>query len=384
MSKSKPRVLILVTEDWYFSGNALGVARALKAAGCEVAVACHITGSGEAIIREGIRLFPLKMSRNSINPFHLVACIVRIVRVYRTYRPDIIHHVALKPVLLGGLAARIVGIGKIINAVAGLGYIFTSSSLRARLLRPMVRLGLRLLLNRTDARTCVQNRENGVVLTASGIVAADRVRLIPGAGVDLARFQSSPEPSDPPRATLVSRMISEKGIKETVEAARLLAAQDTDVRITLAGKSDGENPSAIPQRQLDQWAEEGVVEFLGHVEDIPALWAKSHIAVLPSYYGEGVPRALVEAAACGRPMIAADGPGLRDIVRHGETGLLVPPRDSVALAGAIADLSGDPERRRRMGASARRLAEQRFGSDSIIAATLEVYHELLGDAWPVP
>ena len=179
-------------------------------------------------------------------------------------------------------------------------------------------------------------------------------------------------------------MIKEKGVHELVEAAHLLAARGVDVRITLAGESDHGNPSAIPQRRLDQWSAEGRVEVLGRVEDIPALWAQSHIAVLPSYYGEGVPLALIEAAASGRPMIAADGPGLRDIVRHGETGLLVPARDAGALADAIARLAADPALRRRMGAQARRLAEQRFDAAPIIAATLEVYGEILGESWPSP
>jgi glycosyltransferase involved in cell wall biosynthesis len=379
MTGSKPRVLFLVTEDWYFCSHRLELARALKTAGFEVAIACRVTRDGEAIACEGFHLFPVKMSRSSINPFHLAASVTRIARVYGTFRPDIVHHVALKPALLGGLAARIAGIGKTINAVAGLGYVFTSSSLRARLLRPLVRFGLRLLLDRPDARVIVQNSEDGAALTAPGIVAADRLRLIPGAGVDLTRFQPAPEPPGLPRATLVARMIREKGIHETVEAARLLAARGVGVRITLAGESDFENPSAIPQRQLDEWSDEGKVEVLGHIADISALWAESHMAVLPSYYGEGVPLSLIEAAACGRPLIAADGPGLRDIVRHNETGLLVPPRDSTALADAIAHLAADPELRRRMGEAARRLAEERFASVTIIAQTLEVYHELLGD-----
>ena len=382
MSESKPRVLFLVTEDWYFCSHRLGLARALAAAGCEVGVACRVTGHGAAIGREGFRLFPIKMSRSSINPFHLTASVARIARVYGAFRPDIVHHVALKPALLGGLAARIAGIGKIINAVAGLGYVFSSSSMRARLLRPAMRGCLRLLLDGPEVRVIVQNPEDGAALSGPGMVAASRLRLIPGAGVDLTRFRPAPEPLGPPRATLVARMIVEKGIHELVEAARGLAARGIDMRITLAGESDAENPSAIPQRTLRQWSEAGIVEVLGHVEDIPALWAQSHMAVLPSYYAEGVPLSLIEAAACARPMIAADGPGLRDIVRHGETGLLVPPRDASALADAIALLAADPELRRRMGAQARRLAVEKFGSDAIIAQTLEVYGEILGDAWP--
>lgn len=384
MSKAKPRVLFLVTEDWYFCSHRLGLARALKAVGCVVGVACRVTGHGAAIGDEGIHLFPIKMSRGSINPFHLAASVARIARVYGAFRPDIVHHVALKPALLGGLAARIAGIGKIINAVAGLGYVFSSSSLRARLLRPALRGCLRLLLDGPEVRVIVQNPEDGAALSAPGLVAASHLRLIPGAGVDLTRFRPTPEPPGPPRAVLVSRMIKEKGVHELVEAAHLLAARGVDVRITLAGESDHGNPSAIPQRRLDQWSAEGRVEVLGRVEDIPALWAQSHIAVLPSYYGEGVPLALIEAAASGRPMIAADGPGLRDIVRHGETGLLVPARDAGALADAIARLAADPALRRRMGAQARRLAEQRFAAAPIIAATLEVYGEILGESWPSP
>jgi glycosyltransferase involved in cell wall biosynthesis len=241
---------------------------------------------------------------------------------------------------------------------------------------------LRRALKAKDSRTIVQNREDGAALTAGDMIDAARLRVIPGAGVDLTRFRPSPEPPGPIRVALVSRMIREKGVHDLIEAARLLARRGTDTRITLAGRSDPENPSAIPQWQLDQWAKDGIVEVLGHVADVPGLWGQCHIAVLPSYYGEGVPLSLIEAAACARPMVAADGPGLRDIVRHGETGLLVPARDAGALADAIEKLSQDPELRRRLGQAARRLAEEKFGAETIIAQTLEIYGDLLGDAWP--
>jgi glycosyltransferase involved in cell wall biosynthesis len=270
----------------------------------------------------------------------------------------------------------------VINAIAGMGYVFASDSPRARLLRPLVLLAMRLLLDGPETRTIVQNGDDLEVLAARGIVARERLRLMPGVGVDLERFRPVPEPPGPPRAVLVSRMIREKGIQETVEAARILKARGAAVRIALAGGPDPESPSAIPQSTLERWAQEGDVEILGHVEDIPALWAESHIALLPSYYREGVPHSLIEAAACTRPLIAADGPGLRDIVRDGETGLLVPPRDAGALADAIERLASDEELRRRMGAAGRRLAEARFGAGTINAMTLEVYRELLGARWP--
>jgi glycosyltransferase involved in cell wall biosynthesis len=382
MSGSQPRVLFLITEDWYFSGHWLGLARALRDAGFEVGVACRVGEAAEAIARTGVRVLPLDMDRSSLNPFHLIACVTRIARVYRAFRPDIVHHVALKMALLGGLAARITGTRRVINAIAGMGYVFASDSPRARLLRPLVLLAMRLLLDGPETRTIVQNGDDLEVLAARGIVARERLRLMPGVGVDLERFRPVPEPPGPPRAVLVSRMIREKGIQETVEAARILKARGAAVRIALAGGPDPESPSAIPQSTLERWAQEGDVEILGHVEDIPALWAESHIALLPSYYREGVPHSLIEAAACTRPLIAADGPGLRDIVRDGETGLLVPPRDAGALADAIERLASDEELRRRMGAAGRRLAEARFGAGTINAMTLEVYRELLGARWP--
>lgn len=360
----------------------MALAKALAAAGCEVAVACRVDAMGEAITNAGLQLFPLEMSRASLNPFHLAACVARINKVYRTFQPHVVHRVALKPALLGGLAAWFGGRSRAVNAVAGLGYVFTSRSPRARLLRPVVNAALRLLLDNASTRIIVQNAEDAETLIGRGIAARERVRLIPGAGVDLDRFRPSAEPSGPPRTALVSRLIEDKGLREAVAATRLLRERGTQIRLSLAGARDTGSPAALPEDLLAEWTREEGIEVLGFVGDIPALWAASHMAVLPSYYGEGVPLALIEAAASGRPMIAANGPGLRDIVRHGETGLLVPPRDVPALADAMARLAADPGLRRRMGQAARRLAEERFGDQAVIGATLEVYRDLLGDLWP--
>lgn len=379
---NKPRVLFLVAEDWYFVSHRLSLARALAGAGLEVGVACRVTGAGAAIEGEGFRLFPLAMTRRSVNPFHLLACVFRIARAYRAFRPDVVHHVALKPALLGSIAARLTRIPAAVNAIAGLGYVFASASPRARALRPLVLGAMKRLLDGPARRTIVQNAADGAELARRGIVAEERLRLIRGSGVDLERFRPAPEPPGPPRATLVARMIAEKGVRELAEAARILAARGSDIRITLAGPVDRENPSAVPERDLRAWAEEGVLEYSGRVDDVPRLWRESHIAVLPSYYGEGVPLALIEAAASGRPMIACDGPGLGDVVIDGETGLLVPPRDPESLARAIERLAGDAELRRRMGAAARRHAEARFGAEAVNAKTLALYRELLGPRWP--
>lgn len=367
------RLLFLVTEDWYFCSHRLGLARAAKKAGFEVAVACRVDQHGETITAAGIRLFPLALSRRSLNPLHLIAAIWRIRRVYRDFVPDIVHHVALKPAVLGSLAARLGGCRSVINAVAGLGFVFSSASLKARLLRPAVTLALRLLLDGRGYRTIVQNDEDAKTLMSRGIVSPDHIVVIRGAGVDLARFHPGPEPKGPVRVTMVSRMIAEKGVRELVVAARTLKARGIDVRVTLAGTPDAENPSAIAENELAAWAREGIVEYLGHVADVAALWRESHVAVLPSYYGEGVPLSLIEAAAAGRPLVAADGPGLRDIVRHGKTGLLVPPRDADALADAIATLARDPGLRQGYGAGARKLAENAFAESIVQTQTLSLY-----------
>jgi glycosyltransferase involved in cell wall biosynthesis len=371
------RVMFLVTEDWYFCSHRLPVARALKAAGYEVAVACRVNKAGKKITDEGFTLFPLALSRRSLNPFHLIAAIWRIRRTYKSFRPDVVHHVALKPAVLGAIAARYAGVPHMISAIAGLGYVFSSRRLKAQILRPLLTLLLRRLLGGPGNHVIVQNDDDGRALIARGIIQPTQLTVIRGSGVDPNRFHPTPEPSGPVRAVMVSRMIREKGVTEMVAAARILKRRGLNICITLAGQPDRENPSAISNAELAAWHTEGIVEYLGQVDDVPALWAASHIAVLPSYYGEGVPLSLIEAAACGRPLIAADGPGLRDITRPDETGILVPPRDAQALADAIGRLANDAELRARLGAGARHLAETNFSIAQVQAATLEVYRQLM-------
>ena len=371
------RVMFLVTEDWYFCSHRLPVARALKAAGYEVAVACRVNADGKKITDEGFMLFPLALSRRSLNPFHLIAAVLQIRRTYKNFHPDVVHHVALKPAVLGAIAAHCARVPHVISAIAGLGYVFSSRRLKARILRPMLTLLLRWLLGGSGNHVIVQNDDDGQSLIARGIIKSDQLTIIRGSGVDPDRFAPTPEPAGPVRAVMVARMIRDKGVTEMVAAARILKTRGLNIRITLAGEPDPENPNAIPEGELTSWHTEGAVEYLGRVDDVPGLWAASHIAVLPSYYGEGVPLSLIEAAACGRPLIAADGPGLRDITRPGETGILVPPRDAAALADAIEQLANSPDLRAQLGAGARQLAETNFSITHVQTATLEVYRQLL-------
>jgi glycosyltransferase involved in cell wall biosynthesis len=383
----RPKLLFFVTEDWYFCSHRLPLARAARDAGYDVRVATRVAAHGETIRAEGFGLIPLRHFNRSIgNPIRELASLIEIVQIYRREKPDLIHQIAIKPALLGSLAARLAhlgipGVPRMINMIAGLGSIFTSRSVKARLLRPPVKLAIRLLLNRPNARVIVQNPEDGQLLTGGGLVAPERLVLIKGSGVDLAHYAATPEPATdtnhPPIAAQVSRMIWDKGAGVLVEAARLLRARGIAMRVILAGTPDPENMATIPEAQLRAWHDEGIVEWVGFCDDVPGLWRNSHIAVLPSWYGEGVPKSLLEAAAAARPMVAVDGPGLREVVIDGETGLLVPPRDAGALADALARLLGDGALRRRMGEAARARAEQNFGDDTVVAATMTVYRDLL-------
>ncbi len=317
----------------------------------------------------------MHLRRRRSNPWNEVASIIELARLYRREKPDIVHHVAMKPVIYGSLAALLARVPFIVNALAGFGYIFTSTQVRARLLRWPVRAALRKLLTVGEGRTIVQNPDDARALRELGIPDA-RIAVIPGSGVDTEAFEPAPEPEGPVVVCMVARMLWDKGVGELAAAARLLKAELPSLRIWLVGPPDAENPASIPESQLARWVDEGILEWLGQQEDVAALWRQAHIAVLPSYR-EGLPKSLLEAADSGRPMVAADVPGCREIVVDNETGLLVPARDPVALARALGRLAGDAALRQRMGAAARHRAVEYFSQERIARETLALYRSLV-------
>ena len=378
VTRDKPVLLYLVTEDWYFWSHRLPIARAARAAGWEVMVATRVAKHGERIRREGFRLVPIGLRRRSLAPWREAAAIAELLRLYRRERPDLVHHVAMKPVLYGSLAAALAGVPAVVNALAGMGYVFTSSGVKARLLRPLIRTAFRWLLDRPNSRLILQNPDDIAVMT-EGTVAAERVALIRGSGVDTQLFTPREEPEGTPVAVMVSRMLWDKGVGELVEAARLLRRREVPLRVVLVGPPDPDNPASIPERQLSDWEASGDVAWWGERSDIAEIWAKGQIAVLPSHR-EGLPKSLLEAAACGRPMVATDVSGCREIVRDGVTGLLVPPGDAGALADALERLARDPGLRRRLGAAARDLVEREFSEEAVVAQTLALYRSLVPGA----
>ena len=378
----QPRLLFVAGDDGFFLSHRMPIARAARDAGFAVAVACPVTDHGESIRAEGMRVLPIPLTRGRVSPLADLGTFAALVRICRAERPDIVHAVAMKPVLYGAAAARLAGVPAVVGALAGLGYVFSSGDIKARLLRPLVRRALRWALGGRRSTCIVQNPDDAAFVAGLGI---DRrcIVVIPGSGVDTARFVPSPEPEGPVRVAMVSRLLWDKGVGEFVEAARIARTQSPDLRFTLIGAPDEGNPAAVPSAQLEGWRDEGIIEWQGHRDDIPAVWRESHIAVLPSYR-EGLPKALLEAASCGRPIVAADVPGSREIARDGESALLVPPRDSAALAAAILRLADDPALRARLGAGGRALVERHFSEERIAAETLALWRRLLdspGRSW---
>lgn len=375
-----PRVLIVVNVDWYFWSHRLPLARALRDCGYDVVVvAGEERGYRARIEAAGFRFVPLRLRRGSTNPFRELLTVVDLLRIYRRERPDAVHHVSIKPVLYGSLAARVSGGPAIVNAITGLGHTFlpaVRTSLLGRVTRALYRFAC------SGPRTIVlcQNPDDREALIALGAVDRPRAVLIRGSGVDVSAFAPSPEPGGTPVLLLSGRMLWEKGVGEFVEAARRLRRDGVPHRAVLVGVPDEQNPGSVPEARLRAWHDEGVIEWWGLRDDMPAVFAQAAIVVLPTYYPEGVPKVLIEAAAAGRPIVATGGAGCREIARAGVNADHVQPRDPEDLARVLESLLGDPARRARYGQAGRALAEAEFSEAQVLRETLALYADLF-PAW---
>ncbi len=376
--EARPRILYLVTEDWYFLSHRLPIARAARDAGFEVSVATRVRRCEERIRSEGITPIPIDLRRGEIGPIRDFVAVFSLRRLFKRLRPQIVHNVGMKPVVLGTMAGHLSRVGGLVNALAGLGYVFTGEDRKAAVLRPLVKFLFKLLFQGRRVSIIVQNSSDKDALEKIG-VSADKIFLIAGSGVDIDAFPPLPEADGPVTVVMVSRMLKPKGVEELVKAARLVREKRPDIRIRLIGAPDPENPATVEEESLIAWSREGNVEWRGQVsaEEIPSVWKQAHIGVLPSYYGEGIPKSLLEAGACGRPLIATDIPGCRDVVIPGETGLIVPPRDPHALAQAILRLAEDGALRARLGKAARERVEQHFSVEKVVKETLALYRSIL-------
>jgi glycosyltransferase involved in cell wall biosynthesis len=370
-------LIYLVTEDWYFLSHRLPMALAAQRAGYDVHVATNLTKSGSEIERHGFTLHPLSWRRGSVNPLNVASIVWEIRSLYRKLKPDLVHHVALQPSIIGSIAAF--GLPMVrLNALAGLGFGFTSRSAKAALLRPVLVTLLRWLLNDPRGAVLVQNPDDREVLERQGIERR-RIFLIPGSGVDVGKLRPQPEPGGPITTAFVGRLLDDKGVRTLISAHETLLSRGLQIRLLIAGERDPANPASIPLAEIEQWRRMPGVEMLGHVSDIDAVWRQAHIAILPSRR-EGLPKSLLEAAACGRPIVATDVPGCREIARSGINADLVPPDEPDALADAVARLAKDPDLRRRYGEAGRRMVEDTFSSEMIGRQTVALYDRLLGRA----
>ncbi|MDB5393420.1 MAG: glycosyl transferase family 1, partial [Rhodospirillales bacterium] len=327
---------------------------------------------------EGFALHPLRWRRGSINLFGAFASVREVANLYRRARPDIVHHVSQKPILIGSVAARLARVPRVVNALTGLGFLFAASTVKARILRAILVPALRNVAARPGVRFLVENPDDGATLRRLDMVPADRIVLIKGSGVDVGHYEALPAPAAGQVVIgCATRMLRIKGVRDVVAAFRLLRARGSSARLLLAGASDPENHAAIPEAELRAWGNEPGIAWLGHVPDIREVWERAHIAVLASLGGEGIPMSLMEAAACGRPLVATDVPGCREIVVPGETGLLVPPGDPASLANALQAMTESAELRQRCGAAARERVTNGLDAGTVGRETVAVYRDLL-------
>ena len=367
------KILFFVTEDWFVCSHWLPIIEGAKNAGFEVVVVTRINKHAEKIQQYGARVIPFEISRRGANVFYELNTILQLVKIYRKERPDIVHHIAIKPMLYGSLASHLMRVPHTVNWVAGMGWLFISNNWRAKSLQIVVRKVLGMLLRGTEV--IVENKDDHAVVANIGI-AAKHLHLIRGAGVDTLLYAPFPEPDGTPLVLLPARMLWDKGVAEFVEAATQLKSRGMLARFVLVGEPDIENPASVPEHQLISWQKDGVVEWWGRREDMPQVLKQSHIVCLPSYR-EGLPKSLLEAASCGRPIVTTDVPGCREIVHDGENGILVEARNSTALADALARLLADRELRKWMGRRGRERVLNEFSQEIVVAQVLAIYHEAL-------
>ena len=374
------KFVLFANTDWYLYNFRLSTALELKARGHEVVLLSPPGEFGVRFATHGLRWITLTMERASLNPFREAMTLRELVRIVKRERPDLLHSFTVKCAVYGALASRIAKVPAVVNAVAGMGYVFTSSHFKARALRPVVRLLMRFTLAGGHSRLILQNPDDAEAFVQSRLVPVQQIRVIRSSGVDTSRFfpRNDATQGQPLRVLLAARLLWEKGVGEFVEASKKLKDGGRDIEFILAGTPDHGNPRSVERAQVERWARDGLINWLGHVEDMAALMRSVDVMALPSYYREGVPRSLIEGAASGLALVTTDLPGCREVVsEHGCDGLHVEPRNVAALAEQLARLDDDRVLLCRLGVRARSKALDHFDERLVIKNTIAVYDELL-------
>jgi len=375
------RVMLYVVNDaWFLASHRSEVVAAAIAAGYEVHIAARRDETVEGFEAQGCHFHDWRLAPRNTGIRAEGIALVSLYRIIRALRPDTMHLITIKSLIYGGLIARGLKIPSVVFAVAGLGNFFVASSFRERLVRAFASLSYRTVLRHPNAHVIVQNASDRELFVSNRWIDPAQVTLIRGSGVDLERFRASPEPEGPTKVLLASRLLWRKGIREYVEAARQIRERHPDVRFLLAGVIDGENAQSISEDNVREWREAGTIEWRGRCDDMAALLSECHVICLPTYYGEGLPKVLIEACASARAVVCTDWPGCSDIVSHEDNGLLVPPRDVGALQKALSVLIEQPDERKRMARRGREVAEAGFSVTAVVADTLDIYAGLEREA----
>ena len=380
--KSK-KILYNITEDWFFVSHFLSRAVAAKKRGYQIYVCCNQTKYRKLIENNDIKFIKLRYNRKSINPLAEFYILLKTIFIYKKFSPDIVHHIAFKPIIYGSIAAKLINIRSVINAPVGMGYVFTSGTLKANILRPLLKILLKIFLNSHHGK----NKKNMVIfeneddlkyfLGIKAIRFKDAI-VIKGAGVDIDKsIFNNKKKNLVPIVTLVSRMLKDKGINEFVESARLLKDKKIKARFLLVGDVDPLNSSSIKSSLLKRWNDNKTIEWLGWIDDVKTILKQTDILCLPSYR-EGLPKALLEGAAIGLPIVTTNTVGCKDVVQNGINGILVPIKDSFSLSIALEKLIKDSALRKKMGGQSIKIATDNFSSTIIIKQTLEVYSKMVG------
>jgi len=365
------KIILLANTDWYLYNFRLPLAVALRDCGHEVLLLSPPGRYVDLLKKAGFGWRSMPIERKGTNPLVELSAIVRLARIYRETRPQVVHHFTIKPVLYGSIAARLAGVHHVLNAITGLGHVFTDGKTATRVVRTIVKILYRTSLGGTIV--IFQNTDDRELFLDQDLLKVDQTHLIAGSGVNLKRFAPTPEPAGTPVIILPGRLLVTKGVEDFVSAARQINRDGSKARFVLVGDVDPENPSSITMPVLDTWQKEGIIEWWGWHDDMDQIYARSNVVCLPSFYGEGLSRTLLEAAASGRACMATDIPGCRGIVRNNENGFLVQARDVQAIVKALTTLIEQPGMRYQMGIRGRQIVEQNYSEQLIVEQTLRLY-----------
>jgi len=371
------RLLFVVSEDWYFVSHRLHLAVAAINEGHEVALLARMTNHREVIEQAGIKVFDWSINRQSHNPLKELRAFVEVVNTHRRYKPNISHSVAMKPVLYSAFSGMLTGVPSRVCAFGGLGFIFTDKNKQSGFLKSILLFVLRFALRGKRTRLILQNPDDQNILLQKKVIDKSKIRMIRGAGVDTTEYTPVKQIEGVPLVVLPARMLWDKGVGDFVECAKQLTKLGAKFRFALVGDPDPCNPNSVSEDQLKHWVSEGVLEWWGRCEDMPSVYKQTSIVCLPSTYGEGLPKALLEAASSSIPIVTYDVPGCREIVIDGKNGFLVPPKDIAALTNSINMLLNDGDMRKRFGNYGRDMVINEFSQERVVEETLDVWTEVL-------